>query len=310
MGRWPPGKWARHFSAEVPTYMRLIGWLLVSALAASAQTGVEGAQAARLTPSLIHAADGTIVIEQNRAIAGGVTPGDEPGFPVTLSQPGSYRLAGNLTVPDADTSAIVITASGVTLDLNGFSIAGPLLCTGGPAVTCPATGKGNGIETANAPAASPRGVRVFNGSVRGMGLMGILLSGDGSSVEHVIGEQNAGGGMSVAGNVSQSAATRNGSFGIIGLNVRDSNAVQNVGDGIIVDSGGVATGNVSSANGGLGMAVFNGTATGNTIFVNTMFGIRANCPSALIGNTIVGNSGGTIDAQGTGCVQANNATRP
>ena len=58
------------------------------------------------------------------------------------------------------------------------------------------------------------------------------------------------------------------------------------------------------------MAVMNGTATRNSIFVNKLFGIQANCPSALIGNTVVGNNGGSIDAQGTGCVQAYNATRP
>src|SRR6185436_8638324 len=42
------------------------------------------------------AVDGTILIDQNRALAGNVTPGDAPGFPVTISQPGSYKLSGNL----------------------------------------------------------------------------------------------------------------------------------------------------------------------------------------------------------------------
>ncbi len=32
-------------------------------------------------------------------MAGAVTPGDTPGFPVTISLPASYRLAGNLTLP-------------------------------------------------------------------------------------------------------------------------------------------------------------------------------------------------------------------
>jgi hypothetical protein len=60
------------------------------------------------------------------ARAGGVTPGDAPGYPVTLSVPGSYFLAGHLMTPAAcDSHAIEITARGVTLDLNGFSIVGP-----------------------------------------------------------------------------------------------------------------------------------------------------------------------------------------
>src|SRR5690348_7192989 len=87
-------------------------------------------------PYAASAADGVILIDQAAALAGSVTPGDAPGFPVTLSQPGSYRLSGNLTVPDADTTAIQITADSVTLDLNGFTIAGPGGCTIRP-TACP-----------------------------------------------------------------------------------------------------------------------------------------------------------------------------
>ena len=57
-----------------------------------------------LRPSLV---DGVVYIDQNRAAAGGITPGDLAGFPVTIAQSGSYRLSGNLTVPDLNTTAIV-----------------------------------------------------------------------------------------------------------------------------------------------------------------------------------------------------------
>jgi hypothetical protein len=43
------------------------------------------------------------------------------GFPYTISQPGSYRLSGNLVVP-GDTNGFQIAANNVTLDLNGFNI--------------------------------------------------------------------------------------------------------------------------------------------------------------------------------------------
>src|SRR5580704_7633428 len=79
-------------------------------------------------PCSIYAVDGVILIDQNHALAGNITPGDAPGFPVTISQSGSYRLAGNLIVPDVNTSAIVVTAENVSLDLNGFSIIGPNAC--------------------------------------------------------------------------------------------------------------------------------------------------------------------------------------
>src|SRR5947199_6672479 len=84
----------------------------------------------------LFAVDGVVLIDQNRALAGGVTPGDAPGFPVTISLAGSYRLSGNLTVPNANTTAISITSDNVTIDLNGFSIIGPTVCMGFPVTSC------------------------------------------------------------------------------------------------------------------------------------------------------------------------------
>jgi hypothetical protein len=77
-----------------------------------------------LIPSSVYAVDGVILIDQNHALAGGLTPGDAPGFPIPISQFGSYRLSGNLTVPDTNTTAIAITANHVTIDRNGFAIIG------------------------------------------------------------------------------------------------------------------------------------------------------------------------------------------
>src|SRR5882724_7856320 len=82
--------------------------------------------------SSLYAADGIVLIDQKHALVGDITPGDAPGFPVTISQPGSFRLSGNLIVPDLNTTAIHITADRVTLDLNGFSITGPAVCTARP----------------------------------------------------------------------------------------------------------------------------------------------------------------------------------
>ena len=110
----------------------------------------------------LYAVDGIILIDQNRALAGSVTPGDTPGFPVTISQSGSYRLAGNLTVPDANTTAISITADNVTIDLNGFSIIGPTVCTpasaSAPVTSCSPTGTGVGVN-----GGSHRDIKVVNG---------------------------------------------------------------------------------------------------------------------------------------------------
>jgi hypothetical protein len=91
----------------------LLTWNQAGPVGATGPTGPAGASA----PS-----DGVITIDQAKALAGGITAGDDPGFPVTLSTPGSYRLSGNLSTP-AGTHGILIASPGVTLDLNGFTLA-------------------------------------------------------------------------------------------------------------------------------------------------------------------------------------------
>jgi len=256
-------------------------------------------------PTFLHAADGVILIDQNSAVAGGVVPGDEPGFPVTITQPGSYRLSGNLTVPDANTTAIRITADSVTLDLGGFSIAGPIVCSGDP--TSCSHGQGVGIQATGADAASaPRGVTILNGSVHGMDI-GVWMTGDGAMVKRVAAYSNATGGMTVSGSVLESSSTRNGGFGIIGNMVRDSNTSLNGGEGIILNPGGVASSNVVSLNNGMGIVAPYATVTSNSLFANKLAGISAICPSTIVGNTIATLSDSLFDLQGGGCVQSNNA---
>jgi hypothetical protein len=70
-----------------------------------------------LIPASVFAVDGTVLINQSTVMAAG-------GFPYTIAQSGSYKLSGKLTVP-AGVNGIVIDASNVTLDLNGFSIETP-----------------------------------------------------------------------------------------------------------------------------------------------------------------------------------------
>ena len=60
-------------------------------------TLVCGAWLASPAPAL--AVDGVIEINQARALAGGVTPGDTAGFPVSLNDSGSYRLTSDLVPP-------------------------------------------------------------------------------------------------------------------------------------------------------------------------------------------------------------------
>src|SRR5215469_17235968 len=126
----------------------------------------------------LYSVDGVVLINQNVALAGNVTPGDTPGFPVTITAQGSYKLSGNLIVPDANTTAIDITADPVTIDLNGFSIVGPVVCSGFPVTSCTLSGTGIGVHAGLAT-----NVTVLNGVVRGMGNVGVVLDEGGVRVE-------------------------------------------------------------------------------------------------------------------------------
>jgi hypothetical protein len=87
----------------------------------------------------------------------------------TISQPGSYKLVNNLTFAGSSGACLMITASGVTLNLAGFTISGH---TSGFATT-----------TAILASGDLRGIAVQNGSVSGFQIGVNLGSATGSLVE-------------------------------------------------------------------------------------------------------------------------------
>ena len=110
-------------------------------------------------------------INQAKALAGDITPGDAPGFPITISQPGHYRLTGALKVDDSQVIGIQIPANvgPVVIDLNGFSLTGARC---GP-VRCQ-IGSPNSIGIQGG-----RQVTVMNGVVTNFGYSGIHISDSG-----------------------------------------------------------------------------------------------------------------------------------
>lgn len=230
------------------------------------------------------AVDGVIEINQVRAVVGGVTTGDEPGFPVTISQSGSYRLTGNLTVSDADTTAVLITADQVTVDLNGFAIVGP----GG-------TGAGVGID-----GRQRMNVTVMNGAIRGMGSTGIWI-GRSARIESVHATNNqvglaTGTHSVVVGNLANENGNSGMSVGGTSTVIRNT-ASSNGGNGISCNQNcavrdNVATGNVSSGINAGG----NSTVSGNTANVNST-GIEAGDGSTVVGNTVNNNHSAGISAR-------------
>jgi len=118
-----------------------------------------GVAQALLAAGPVVASDGRIEIDASRAALGGITPGDAPGFPVTLSQPGSYVLTEELLVPTGS-SGVEVTSPEVAIDLNGFRVRSGFVCTPG---AC-AAGSGQGVAVS--PTTTPH-VTVANGTIRG-----------------------------------------------------------------------------------------------------------------------------------------------
>ncbi|MBX3023301.1 hypothetical protein KF840_00150 [bacterium] len=200
--------------------------------------------------------DGVIEINQARAKAGGVTPSDAAKFPVTIDRPGSYRLTSNLDLTDAaargggataqDTTAILVTANDVTIDLNGFSILGATTCVGTPVGSCSPLGSGVGID-----ATGRQGVAVRNGGIRGMGANGITL-GTFGRVDSVRVLHCGGSGIQGStGVVTNSEGSVNGVDGIADPSVASGCVGNgNKGDGV---RGGSILNAFTQANGGNGV---------------------------------------------------------
>jgi parallel beta-helix repeat protein len=214
------------------------------------------------------AVDGTVLIDQTRALAGGVTPSDSPGFPVTISRPGSYRLSGNLNVP-ADAAGIVIFASGVTIDFNGFQMIG--------------SGVGTGISALQAR----RAIVVRNGSVTNFE-KGIDIKGMGNDVRDMTAFGNSAIGLEIG-----PGATVSG------------NRVFSNGAGIRVESSSIVSDNAVLFNTGFGLRVAEGSVIRGNSAVQNGIGLEVVCPSALIGNTSDSN-GQQFLAIGQSCTFANN----
>jgi parallel beta-helix repeat protein len=258
-------------------------------------------------PSGVWAVHGATEINQ-RAARRGAIPGDGRGFPVTISRPGSYILTGNLTVPDASTTAIEITAENVTLDLNGFTISGPTRCSGGgSSIVCSPFGSGDGINSIS------RHTIVKNGSITGMGNTGILVAGF-SRVERIHLQDNSGNGISAASGsiVTGNIAIKNGGWGISvgGFATIINNTTRDNGSyGIFAGATSIVSNNTASSNGAQGIKADRGTnVSANTAINNGGRGIEVADGSTVIGNTAFDNDGDGIFVLYASLVKNNTAS--
>ena len=193
----------------------------------------------------------------------------------TISQPGSYKLVKNLTFTGSSGACLMITASGVTLDLAGFTISGRTNVPPTPEITA-ILGSGD-----------LRGIAVQNGSVSGFQIGIDLGSATGSLVEKLR-----------VFNIIPITSQTTQPTGIIASGIVRSNAVFGplttfpVATGIFAT--GTLTGNYVTGN-AQGMLIGRGsTVIDNTATDNQAFGFFVTCPSNVTGNTALNNSDGNL----------------
>ena len=216
-------------------------------------------------------------------IGPGTTPGDNDATPSTykITQPGSYYLAGNLT-GQSGRIGIEIAASGVTLDLNGFELAG-------------AAGSLQGVRTT---VGALSGVRIFGGTVRNWGLQGIEL---GNATHCRIRDLHA-------LNNSMAGVTVGSSAIIVACTASGNSAA-----GFVL--GGNSTIDLCTSTGNLNEGInasSNSIISRSTVTSNSFIGIQAGAGSVVVDCTATANSStgilGNINTRVHGCSTTSNGT--
>ncbi|MEM1092699.1 MAG: hypothetical protein AAGB27_15850 [Pseudomonadota bacterium] len=178
----------------------------------------------------------------------GCFAGDSAGLPVTITEPGSYRLTTNLSTSSTSVDIIEINADNVTLDLNGFTIQGPAECTiSGGSTNCTSTGTGNAIDV------NGDRVSIENGTIVGAAADGIMAAGSFSDLRvanlTVRGCGSDGILAAASGSIRDSVFAANGAVGINvgfgGTYVRDT---VSYGNGDSGQFGGFCSNNVYYSN--------------------------------------------------------------
>jgi hypothetical protein len=238
---------------------------------------------AALTISSTPALAAIIIITQAKANAGGITPADTAGFPVTLSVPGAYRLDTNLTVPLGKVG-IAVRTHYVDIDMNGFRL--------------------YGWNSAGTQRLGVTGVdatfgvsKIHDGFISGFASEGIRLRGNSNQwvIENMTIQSNGTEGIDSASigytRVLNSTIDANGTYGILCgdyCHVEGSIVASNQIDGVLMRSG-LVLGNTIAGN--VAYAV-NDTVTAGDIGVGN---------NALIGN----NAGGAKQLFGTADLHPN-----
>ncbi len=253
--------------------------------------------------------DGADNIVSGNTLIGNTTPLDAVAgnqldiliseLPYTISQPGMYRLTGNLTLATQDTNGITIDADNVTLDLNGHAIIGPGKAAGT---------SGHGIDVYG----TQYNIAIRNGTLRDWRLDGVYAINARNSQFEAMRCYNNGDDGLVAGpgsTVTGNTCYNNGDDGInasVGSTV-SGNACYDNGDGIQTSSGCTVSGNTCRANDNDGINAASGsTVSGNTCTYNTGDGIQVSSDCRVVENTCDNNGYSTGDGAGINALSSDN----
>lgn len=246
-------------------------------------------------------------IEPRIAVGPSTTPGDATSV-YRITQPGSYYLTGNVAVSSGQ-AGVRIDADGVTLDLNGFTVAGVAGSTSG--VVCAVRNRieirngtvhgiaGVGIEALQASAVCVRNVHVDDCLISGIRL------GTDCRAEDCTSRDNAGTGISVeAGGVIRGC---DASGNLDGFDVGGGSAAEgclahdNTRDGFVSSDGVNFSACSATANGRDGIVLTWGSqARGCFAHSNTRHGIAFGSYCTIEGNTVRGNDGAGLYSPSNG----------
>jgi hypothetical protein len=206
-------------------------------------------------------ADGPVIITQAKALAGNVTPGDRPGFPVSITVAGSYRLGSKLDVT-AGKDGIVVTSVNVSIDLDGFALNGTDATLQSVALNGIAA---SGIETGI--------LSIRNGTIMGFTKNGIFAPTiKFAAFQDLQIVANRGDGIRVQAwvRVANSTISGNSGWGVVCrdfCSVQSSVVASNVKGGIAVRIGNIV-GNMIANNTGFGIDGGEVGAGNNTFWIN------------------------------------------
>jgi parallel beta-helix repeat protein len=262
------------------------------------------------------------------------TPGTADSVHVITDQ-GSYYLEDDITIGSAAKNGIVIEASNVTLDLNGFRIDGREL------IALPwsernleisldgilASGEVDNIAICNGTVRdwghdgidlwTVTGIRLENLTVANCGTGGII-AGEACVISRCVAEGNGDFGFRVGGNGAISSCVANGNggggIGAVSSSITACSADENVGSGINAAWGSLVADCTARWNSGDGIFL---SSEGNQALRNTCFsngypstdgaGIEAQGHNRIEGNHVRFNDQGIRVSGGSGCLIVRNS---